>query len=71
MLYLPQNISALVHISGEVEVLDHEGNVAIPGLVQTEHPHPGVNIVHREQGLDHPGHCGGLGRHLDKILGLK
>ena len=31
--YLPQHISALVHVSGKVKILDHEGDVAIPGLV--------------------------------------
>ena len=66
----PQDISALVHISWEVKVLDHEGDVAIPSLVETQHPHSGVHVVHREQGLDRPGHCGGFGGHLYKIIAL-
>ena len=64
---LPQYISALVNISGEVEVLDHEGNVAIPGLVETQDPDPGVHLVHGEQGPDCPGHGGGFGAHLDTV----
>ena len=63
--WLPQHISALVHVSGEVKVLDHEGDVAIPGLVQAQHPHPRVHAVHGEQGPDRPGHRGGLGGHRD------
>ena len=62
---IPQHISALVHVSGEVKVLDHEGDVAIPGLVQAQHPHPRVHAVHREQGPDCSGHRGGLGGHRD------
>ena len=69
--FLPQNISALVHTPWEVEVLDHEGDVTIPGLVETQHPDPGVHLVHGEQGPNCPGHGGGFGAHLDTIWRLK
>jgi len=54
---LPQNIAALVDVPGKVEILDHEGDVAVPGLVQAQHPHLGVQRVAGQQGLHLPGHC--------------
>ena len=40
--FLPQHHPALIHISGEVKILDHERDVAIPGLVEAQHTDPGV-----------------------------
>ena len=54
----PESILALVNIPREREVLAHEGDVAVPGLVEAQHPQLGVPGVRGEERLDLPGHDG-------------
>ena len=60
----PESILALVNISREREVLAHEGDVTVPGLVETQHPQLGVPGVRGEERLDLPGHDGCPGGHI-------
>merc|ERR1719285_1505501 len=53
---LPESRLALSLSPGQVEVLAHDGNVSPPGLVQGEHPQPGLSLVRADEWLNLPPH---------------
>ena len=51
----PESTLALVHIFGKREVFAHEGDMTVPGLVETEHSDLGILTVSGQERLHLPG----------------
>ena len=54
MFSSPQHSPAMVLIPGQVKVLDHEGDVSVPGLVQAQDTHSELEIRFWAKGFYYP-----------------